>query len=746
MIRLLWLCLIFCLIAGPGFAQPKLPDRTKPIFNVHTLPVQGITLNQSWRWHEGDNPKWANPDVDDRHWRAIDPSQDITELLKTQPIQMGWLRLHMRLDSALLGKVISMLIEQQVASQLYLNGQLIGGFGQVSADPTQVKAYNPSGANQTLGQTVHFLLGPQAQQVLAVRFALQPGMRYLKFFDRPNPFLLIRLYPADQRNQNRIDSIGNFDLMFLDYFKVGLFLILALLHLLFYGLYPPHKANFWFGLFCFCAAAIYLNQPILYQYLHSVPYRMASAIAQWVFIFGAHLFFLGAVYTLFNKRIGIVFYTALFAFSVYLVLFTLQVAMPTDLATFLALILTDIASTRRLLLAARNRGKEYWILTIGAGGFVLLITAALVLPMLSVSVHIKFILAQVFFNLGTLSLPLSMTIFLASEFAKTNRSLAKKLKQVEQLSALTRTQEREKQQLLASQNETLEQQVALRTAQLKQSLADLKSTQTQLLQAEKMATMGKLTKGIVDRILNPLNYINNFSLMSKELLEEMQVVTQKHHTTFSLDEQHELDDAARMLGQNLTKIHTHGNSTARILQDMQKLLKERSSSYVLTDINTYLTQQIDISFQKALDTYTPTVPIELDVNLAPQPLLVNLLPVEFGDVLDRLVDNSCYTLLEKCRQITGFDPQLEVSTQVVEDQVQIQVRDNGRGISAHERKQLFSPFFTTKATAKGTGLSLYLSKEVVEANLQGQMRIDSVEDEYTQVTILLPLKQVLVAS
>jgi two-component system NtrC family sensor kinase len=108
-----------------------------------------------------------------------------------------------------------------------------------------------------------------------------------------------------------------------------------------------------------------------------------------------------------------------------------------------------------------------------------------------------------------------------------------------------------------------------------------------------------------------------------------------------------------MLGQNLTKIHEHGNSTARILQDMQKLLKERSSSYVLTDINPYLTQQIDTSFQKALATYTPTVPIELDVNLAPQPLLVNLLPVEFGDVLDRLVDNSCYTLLEKCSSGDG---------------------------------------------------------------------------------------------
>jgi two-component system NtrC family sensor kinase len=534
MIRLLLIYLIYCLTAGLAFSQPKLPAGTKPVFTIDSLPVQSIVLNHGWQWHEGDNPNWANPDFDDHHWPAIDPSQDITHLAKIQQLHIGWLRLHMRVDSALLGKVISMLIEQQVASQLYLNGRLIGGFGQFSADPNQVKAYNPSGANQTLGETIHFQLGPQENQVLAVRFALQPGIRYLKFFDRPNPFLLIRLYQADQRNKNRIDSIGNFDLMFLDYFKVGLFSILALLHLLFYVLYPAHKANLWFGLYCFFAAAIYLNQPILYQYIHSVSYRMDSAIGQWIFIFGAHLCFLGAVYTLFNKPIGFVFYTALFGFSVYLILFTLQVDMPTDLATFLALILTDIVSTRLLLLSARNRGKEYWILTIGASGFVLLITAALAIPLLSASLYIKIILVQVFFNLGTLSLPLSITLFLASQFAKTNHSLAKRLKQVEQLSALTRAQEQEKQQLLASQNETLEQQVALRTAQLNQSLADLKSTQTQLLQAEKMATMGKLTKGIVDRILNPLNYINNFSLTGKELLQEMQTVTQKHHTTFSL--------------------------------------------------------------------------------------------------------------------------------------------------------------------------------------------------------------------
>ena len=300
--------------------------------------------------------------------------------------------------------------------------------------------------------------------------------------------------------------------------------------------------------------------------------------------------------------------------------------------------------------------------------------------------------------------------------------------------------------LLESQKGQLQQQkgqLEAQKLQLQTTLTELQTTQRQLLQAEKMATMGKLTKGIVDRILNPLNYINNFSLTGQELLEEIRTVTQKHQDSFSPDEQDNLDDAATMLKQNLSKIHQHGDSTARILQDMQKLLKERSSLYVLTDLTTYVAQQIDTAFHKAVNTYKPAVPIKLELKLASESLPVNLLPHEFSEVLDSLVDNSCYALLEKSRRVPTFEPSLEVRTEVVDEQVQLQIRDNGRGIPAKEMKQLFSPFFTTKPTAKGTGLGLYMGKEIVES-LQGQMRIDSVEGEYTQVTILLPLKPGLV--
>lgn len=174
---------------------------------------------------------------------------------------------------------------------------------------------------------------------------------------------------------------------------------------------------------------------------------------------------------------------------------------------------------------------------------------------------------------------------------------------------------------------------------------------------------------------------------------------------------------------------------------MRKLLKERSSTLVLTDLNPYLTQHVDMALQKAMAKY-PFLSVQLELQLSPQSTPVHLLPFEFSEMLTCLVDNTCYTQAEKNHRVNEFEARLEISTQVVNEQVQLHIRDNGRGIPAREATQLFNSFFTTKPTAKGTGLGLFMSKDVVEY-LQGQMHIESVEEQYTQVTILLPLSEQL---
>jgi len=273
---------------------------------------------------------------------------------------------------------------------------------------------------------------------------------------------------------------------------------------------------------------------------------------------------------------------------------------------------------------------------------------------------------------------------------------------------------------------------------LNQTLAELKATQAQLIQQEKLASLGELTKGIVDRILNPVNYINNFAQASVSVLEEVAELLQQHQNDLAREIRQELEEALEMVRQSLDKIQYHGASTARIMQDMQKLLKPKSTEFSVLSVNKLVEQKIKESLQKTEETLKPFRPIELAFELDPRPMLSKVLPHELSQVLTSLLENACYALTEKSKKVPAFEPHIWVKTYREADQVRIQLRDNGKGIPVQELKQVFTPFFTTKPTSKGTGLGLYISKDLIEYH-QGRLVIESQEGEFTQVTIVLPV-------
>lgn len=274
---------------------------------------------------------------------------------------------------------------------------------------------------------------------------------------------------------------------------------------------------------------------------------------------------------------------------------------------------------------------------------------------------------------------------------------------------------------------------------LENTLTNLKQAQEELIRQERLASVGQLTRGIVDRILNPLNYINNFSESSHGLVEEIAELVDEKEISIPEGLKEDFQGDLDMLKINLIKIKEHGNSTTRIVKDMQRLLKEKSNEFIETDVNAFVETKTQVACQE-LRNESKDKEIELDVrfNLETPSPHMRVLPYEMSSVISNLVSNSYYSMNEKRKTNKGYSPELLVTTKTEGRNVFICYRDNGKGIPKKEMEQMFSPFFTTKPTSKGTGLGLYMSKDIIELH-KGEIGIESVEGEYVKITIRLPI-------
>ncbi|MDT3401521.1 sensor histidine kinase [Mucilaginibacter terrae] len=269
---------------------------------------------------------------------------------------------------------------------------------------------------------------------------------------------------------------------------------------------------------------------------------------------------------------------------------------------------------------------------------------------------------------------------------------------------------------------------------IQDSLINLKNTQEQLIRQEKMASIGQLTKGIVDRILNPLNYINNFSSLSANLVDESLEVMDKPE--MNADDKEEMLDILSTVKSNMHKVHEHGSSASRIVKGMEKILREKSNIFISTDINKLIETSVKQAVAEGSKEF-PGVEVTINMNLNRTLENVDVLPVEMNMVLHNLISNSYYAVADRKKQQPDHQPQISISTTCDAERLEIKIWDNGKGILLQERKQLFQPFFTTKPTAKGTGLGLYLSQDIIKEH-KGTITVETEESVYTEFTIIIP--------
>ncbi len=262
------------------------------------------------------------------------------------------------------------------------------------------------------------------------------------------------------------------------------------------------------------------------------------------------------------------------------------------------------------------------------------------------------------------------------------------------------------------------------------TLSELKTTQTQLIQSEKMASLGELTAGIAHEIQNPLNFVNNFSEVSRELLDEMKTELNNGRTD---DAKEIADDIIR----NLEKINQHGKRADAIVKGM--LQHSRSSSGIKepTDINALADEYLRLSYHgiRAKDKdFNTTLETAFDKSIEK----INVVPQDIGRVLLNLFNNAFYAVAEKKKQQPeGYEPAVSVCSKKTGDKVEIIVEDNGNGIPQKVLDKIFQPFFTTKPAGQGTGLGLSLSYDIIKAH-GGELNVDTKEGEGTFFTIKLP--------
>lgn len=285
---------------------------------------------------------------------------------------------------------------------------------------------------------------------------------------------------------------------------------------------------------------------------------------------------------------------------------------------------------------------------------------------------------------------------------------------------------------LKRENRVLEEKVTHRTNQLTKSIEDLKTTQNQLVQSEKMASLGELTAGIAHEIQNPLNFVNNFSEVSMELIDEMQEEMTKGDTE-------EANAIAVDIKQNLEKINYHGKRADSIVKGMLQHSRTGNNVKEPTNINALADEYLRLAYH-GLRAKDKSFNAELHTNFDEELPKINVIHQDIGRVLLNLFTNAFYATHQMQKMAKGdYKPMVSVTTTQNEKFVVITVKDNGIGIPEAIKDKIMQPFFTTKPTGEGTGLGLSLSYDIVIKTHGGTIGIDSKEKEYTIFTIQLPL-------
>jgi two-component system, NtrC family, sensor kinase len=690
----------------------------------------GAIAMDTWKYHEGDNPDWAAKDYDDSLWQII-PIQEPLNSGIVKYSNSFWLRYAIETDRLHEDSLFALLITQYGASEIYVNGQLVKQLGRVTS-PEGFVSHNPH------NRPVPILLQRGQTNSIALRFAADLPSSDWVISRSDVPLISVKLQKLENALENWEGQLKFSRLPVGIRFASGVF---CLLFLMFFLFSTKQLLYLFYGLFHLFLVFV----SMVTAYLDAGQYDLAERA------------YLISGSTLLSRLIGMnILLFMLYAlnrmkpaFWVYvgfmlLVDFPLTLLLPVEymfVSTGFRAIIIGICLW--LAYHAFTSADKSDVLVGILACTVILVNTGFTLQQFT-GIDITATTAIV----SPISSTIAIAIYLALRYSRVNRSLEYQLVQVKQLSEENLIKEHEKQEILAAQAVELEKQVRDRTAELNEqkkelqtTLDDLKATQSQLIQAEKMASLGELTAGIAHEIQNPLNFVNNFSEVNEELLGEMKDELDKGN----------IDDAKSIATNaidNQQKILHHGKRADAIVKGMLQHSRSGSGQKEPADINALCDEYLRLSYH-GLRAKDKSFNAKFETDFDPTLPKINVVPQDIGRVILNLINNAFYAVTEKkksldesgFKNLTGletYEPTVMVSSRKINAKIEISVKDNGNGIPEHIKEKIFQPFFTTKPTGQGTGLGLSLSYDIVKAH-GGELSVGTKEGEGSEFIILLPL-------
>ena len=293
------------------------------------------------------------------------------------------------------------------------------------------------------------------------------------------------------------------------------------------------------------------------------------------------------------------------------------------------------------------------------------------------------------------------------------------------------------QSAVAVQNARLYENLEARTRELVKSLEDLRTTQDRLVQTQKLASLGQLTAGIAHEIKNPLNFVNNFSGVSAELIDELQEALKD--VNLNEKRRSEITELMDTLRGNLAKIIQHGKRADAIVKNMLLHSRQGSQEHRPIDVNALVDESLNLAYHGAR-AEKQGFNITLERSFDPTVGEADVFPQDITRVLLNIISNGFYAATKRRSETNGgdYEPTLAAATKNLGDQVEIRIRDNGIGIPPEVKEKMFNPFFTTKPAGEGTGLGLSISHDIIVKQHGGSIEVDTQPGEFTEFRIVLP--------